>query len=202
MNEQSPQEKPKKNALLDELESIHSLLDEEELADIPVLNDVVNESEPQAEEKVLDFKAILGDPSPMNDGYQPLCEADSEQDNIATIAADTKDIPEQCEHTVEEDLLFPELDDDPMSDDIAEAEMSATLNVTRDEEQSDMFPTLDDYMGTACPLPQSEEPFEVEPLIQNIINEAVPAFEAQLRKRLENCAPEIIRQLAAQYTSQ
>jgi hypothetical protein len=163
---------PPQNALLGELQSIHNLLDEEAINDIPVLNDVIEQT--STSDNLASLKKIFSQDEKLADAYQPLCE--QPRTNHAATDSTEADIRENKEKT--------------------------TKAVAPEEEQSDMFPTLDDYMGTACPLPQSGEPFEVEPLIQNIIDEAVPAFEAQLRKRLQSCAPEIIRQLAAQYASQ
>jgi hypothetical protein len=77
----------------------------------------------------------------------------------------------------------------------------ASPSLKHDEEQNDLFPALENLLDKSCP-DSASEPVAIEPLIQAIIDEAIPAFEKQLRERLSTAAPDIIRQLAKQYTPQ
>jgi hypothetical protein len=52
------------------------------------------------------------------------------------------------------------------------------------------------YTRTAPGKRQPASDFSLELLIQEIVDDAIPMIEAQLREQLSQCAPDIIRQLA------
>jgi hypothetical protein len=116
------------------------------------------------------------------------------------------------------DSKAPQLNLDSIFDDLANTApptLADTLSATTAPET--LIPILDDQTSTKEPQPldaikttttaaqsssmqkperQQQSDFSIDLLIQEIVDEYIPHIEAQLRERLSQCEPDIIRQLA------
>ena len=117
------------------------------------------------------------------------------------------------------DSPTPQLKLDSIFDDLANTEpptladtLSATtapqipIPILEDQSTSTTEPRLPDAVKTTTTADESSNPqtpertqqpdFSIELLIQEIVDEYIPHIEAELRERLSQCEPDIIRQLA------
>lgn len=67
-----------------------------------------------------------------------------------------------------------------------------------EEEQEEMF-TEFEMAPHATSSPAAEEEVNMDLLIQEIIDEFIPTIEDQLRQRLSQCSPAVIKQLAEKH---
>ena len=168
--------KASKEDLLGELESIKDLLDENDSVDqkdgnIPVLDDVFNHSQQY---------------TPPEDAAKLL--------NLDNIFEDDDDVLESQGNDSNSAIDFDNLDDfNELDIDIAIPDF--TLSTV--ETDADNQPAI----STDQQQSQQEKPspIDMELLIQEIVDEFIPSLEAQLRKRLSECSPEVIKQLANKY---
>ncbi len=203
-NEQSPPEKTSKTDLLDELESIKGLLDDDLDIDIPILDDVVNndpEPDTQSHEaesledkpaELLDLNSIFDDEvdeSPeesivdrlnLKDLNTNITIPDFKLDAAAIENADSEAIPDDMMDTLE--ATTPLSPEDP----------------DYEEEQEEMFAEFE-MAPPADESPALEEAVDMDLLIQEIVDEFIPTIEDQLRQRLTQCSPAVIKELAKKH---
>ena len=108
---------------------------------------------------------------------------DSIFDNLANIEPPTP-ADTLCATTAPETLI-PILEDQPAST-IEPPLLDVVKTAT----------TTDEVSRPQQPERQQQPDFSIELLIQEIVDEYIPHIEAQLRERLSQCEPDIIRQLA------
>lgn len=96
------------------------------------------------------------------------------------------------------------LDDDdlnidiPILDDVVNSEPLNPEDPGYEEEQEEMF-TEFEMAPHATSSPAAEEEVNMDLLIQEIIDEFIPTIEDQLRQRLSQCSPAVIKQLAEKH---
>ncbi len=152
--------KESKNAILGELESIKDLLSEEELADIPVLEDTVF----SASESVSDTQDSEAD-NASDELEFPLLTATT--DNIPTLN-DTLELPEK--DATPGAIDTPEFEDLPLLDDIPESPQIEAFNADTQEAE-----TLDSEIETAMDLSELEN--EISKTLSDI--DALPSTAEQ-----------------------
>ncbi|MEH6556477.1 MAG: hypothetical protein V7459_04580 [Oceanicoccus sp.] len=213
-----------KNAFLDELESIKDVLDDIE-ADVPLLNDVVSDEQQQltknypekvqaTNEKsdlpanILDLYSIFDNDAENGDilSELDLNEFDTNVDipefSLQTVSAD--DIPTlQVADDDSEPFTFP---DDSSEDHLLSelsaagaddsAEIDAIHSAEYQEEQQEFFPSVDSSTHPAEIINDQYDDFDLELLIQEVVDDVIPTLENELRKRLSLCSPELIKRLA------
>lgn len=95
--------------------------------------------------------------------------------------------------------------DDSISDSADSTAPQLNLNSIFDDLANTAPPTLEDTLAATTaaqsgsaqkPERQQQPDFSIHLLIQEIVDEYIPHIEAQLRERLSQCEPDIIRQLA------
>jgi hypothetical protein len=186
--------KSSKEELLGELESIKGLLDEstEELIfsqpqpsiDIPVLSDVISSEQSS------------GDVSQ----WQVSSEPTSSELNLDSMS------DQELNAILDTELDLTDLDqhiDIPHFTLLAASEEEQAYNEHQEEHSQTLTTEL-----TATPehtAPKNihfETNFDLEFIIQEIVDESIPLIESQLRERLSACSPEMINQLAKKYVHQ
>ena len=197
-NDNSSCAKTSNNDLLDELESIKGLLDKERDVEISMLDDTVdNPAQIQAElasatEKnnsdLLDLISIFDDSevSIVNRLNRKDLNTNSAIPDfkLDTSAADNADI-----ELIDDQPLsaYSELQTIPLSPEDPDYE----------EEQEEMF--AEHEMAPSCSSvdsPLVDNDLNIDLLIEEIIDEFIPAIEDKLRQRLSQCYPAAINQLA------
>lgn len=201
-NDDSSCAKTSNNDLLNELESIKGLLDKERDVEISMLDDVVdNPAQIQAASQaglaaaaeknnsdLLDLIRIFDDSEvsivnrlnrkDLNTNPTIL---DFKLDTSATDNADIELIDDQPLSAYSEPQTIPLSPEDP----------------DYEEEQEEMF--AEHEMAPSCSSVDSsliDNDFNIDLLIEEIIDEFIPAIEDKLRQRLSQCYPAAINQLA------
>lgn len=162
-----PDDKPKhKDSLMGELESIKDLLGQDIGSVVPTLEPSVEEAD-DSQAPLLDLDSIFEKPQQQ----QPLTLSTNPCDDSPTENNPGADIPTlqaEPEPAVEPPLL------EPSEDNNSEA---------------------DRYTRTPQAVRQQSN-FSIDLLIQEIVDDYIPEIEAELRERLSQLDPELIRQLA------
>lgn len=161
---------------------------------------------------LLDLHSIFGNEAGNDDILSALnldgldTNIDIPQFNLQTVSTD--DIPTlQVADDDAEPFAFP----DDYSEDCLSSDQSATGAdnfVTDDvidsaeyrEEQQEFFPSVDSDTQpvevVAEIINDQNDDFDLELLIQEVVDEVIPTLENELRKRLSLCSPQLIKRLA------
>jgi hypothetical protein len=118
----------------------------------------------------------IADPA---DSPIPQLKLDSIFDDLANTA------PPTLSATTAPQTPIPILEDQPTS--TTEPRLLDAVKITT---------TADQSSSLQKPERQQQPDFSIELLIQEIVDEHIPHIEAELRERLSQCEPDIIRQLA------
>ncbi len=163
------------NAFLDELESIKGILDDHQneiQTDVPLLNDVVSG---EAEIPQFSLQAVSADDIPT------LQVADDNTEPFAFPDDYSEGRPSSEQSTVHAGNLSA-------GNVIHSAEYR--------EEQQEFFPSVDSDIHPADSVSDQNDDFDLELLIQEVVDDVIPTLENELRKRLSLCSPELIKRLA------
>ncbi len=200
---------------LDELESIKDILEQSDIEDeldIPILDDVIGSeassstnSTPSDSEssslKSSDDEADLIDIDSVFDDDEEL------DDKSALENADPEQTSLEGDNPAESNLDFDGLD---TSLTIPSFKLSVTHSDNSDEQAESDNQTLEltesplEHIDVAPSQQQSSfnassSDFDLDIVIQEIVDELIPVMEDQLRQRLSEQSPETIKQLAEKY---
>ena len=178
-----------KDALLGELESIKDLLDKYQDDDtpdssqVPILDDIVDKNhlpnENNNEPSLLNLDNIFGDGNFFD-------EDDNQNDDDSAMNFDHLDDLDELDLNIN----IPDFT-------LSTAQTGAQDKESQKAEKLENFPA-DESVQTATDTTSSE--LDMNLLIQEVVDEFIPAIEAQLLKRLSQLGPETIQQLAKKYS--
>jgi hypothetical protein len=78
-------------------------------------------------------------------------------------------------------------------------EVGATQSEEYQEEQQEFFPSVESGIHLNDINNTEDDNFNLELLIQEVVDEVIPTVENELRKRLSLCSPEMIKRLAEKF---
>ena len=180
-----------KNAFLDELQSIKGILDDhqnEMQIDVPLLNDIVRN---------------LGTDDTLSKlNLDELDASPDSKEHALHATADNGGPMLQVRDVTAEPFAFP---DDYAEDYLSSEQLPARgdefkeLGATHSEEQQEFFPSVESGIHSNDIINTEDDNFNLELLIQEVVDEVIPTVENELRQRLSLCSPEMIKRLAEKF---
>lgn len=184
-----------KNAFLDELQSIKGILDDHQneiQIDVPLLNDIVRD---------LGTDGTLSEPN-----LDELDTSPDSNEHALHATADDGGPMLQVRDVTAEPFAFPDdYAEDYLSSEQVPAsgdefkELGATQPEEYQEEQQEFFPSVESGIHLNDINNTEDDNFNLELLIQEVVDEVIPTVENELRKRLSLCSPEMIKRLAEKF---
>jgi hypothetical protein len=194
-------------------------------ADVPLLNDVVSDEQQQTTKNRPEKVPATNEKPDRPDNNLDLYSIfDNEAENSSILSEldlnglDTNiDIPEFSLQAVSADdiptLQVTDDNSEPFTfpDDYSEDHLFSELSTASSdnsaegdaihaadykEEQQEFFPSVDSSTQSAEIIDDQNDDFDLELLIQEVVDDVIPTLENELRKRLSLCSPELIKRLA------